>query len=213
MMVKVNRLERGYMQPEAAQASCMLSVDKVKQGILALVAPDVSNVKLRVTVDSGKAMAYVHIRPKKSTKTSFRDFTRSVTLNDAQTAEGVTEKMLKRIKGAKMTAGDQIAEQVLSVINVDDQLTACLKAARVEDEKISTEFAKSAPVRTARTAQKKAEAIKFTAERLTRYSNQLVVDADNQAAREETLRTLNATVKVLMVDVEQLRRTLADFNE
>ena len=212
MDIEVKRLWRGYLKPNAAQACCMLSVDKVKQGLVMLTVPSVSNVKLRCTVEGGRATAYVHIRPLHSTKTSFRDFTRSVTLGYfATSADGVTAKILKRIKGSKMTAGDMVAEQVLSIVNVDDQLTACLQAAQKEYVKIRDEYAKDAPQRNAHRVNQCAETVNSTADRLLRFSKQLMKDADSPSAREETLRTIDVSVKVLMAEVDKLRGALAEF--
>ncbi len=212
MDIEIKRLWRGYMKPDAAQACCMLSVDKVKQGLLVLIAPTVSNVKLRCTVEGGKAMAYVHIRPLHSTKSNFRDFTRSVTLGyGATSADGVTTKILKRIKGTKMTAVDMVAEQVLSVINMDDQLTACLHAAQREYVKIRDEYVKDAPQRNACKVNQCAESLDITTDRLLRFSKQLIKDADSPSAREETLRTINVSVKALMAEVDKLRGALAEF--
>ena len=56
-----------------------------------------------------------------------------------------------------------------------------------------------------------AEALDSTTGRLLRFSNQLMKDADSPSAREETLRTINVSVKVLMAEVDKLRGALAEF--
>jgi len=133
--VKVKRIDY-YNKTYTVQASCVLG--KTAQGLLLLAAPEIRNVKTRVTVDrDGGMSAYVHIRLRQEKNRSrlggnFGDITRQVSMGSvkqAVSAEGVTAKLLKRASNGKTAPGDALVIKALTLVNVDEALAACIKAA------------------------------------------------------------------------------------
>ncbi len=132
------------------QASCTLMTDKTAQGLLLLAAPEVRNVKLRVTVDHiGGITAYVHIRLSQNKKQrlggNFGDITRQITLgftSDVTRVEGVTAKLLQRATRGAQAPGDALVVKTLTLlVDMDADMDRCLQAALAEYAVVAREVA------------------------------------------------------------------------
>ncbi len=193
------------------QASCTLMTNKTAQGLLLLAAPEVRNVKLRVTVDpAGGVTAYVHFRLRQDTNAprlggSFGDITRRVSMPDAgqhPSAQGVTAKLLGRTTRKKTSPGDAMVSKVLPLlVDMDADMDRCLQAALAEYAVVAREVA---PLMAAKQA---VASVRRTATEIDATGRQVNALATHLAV---TLARREDTVTVL-ADLDQVSRQLHDM--
>jgi len=193
--VNVKVLTQDGMWPDTVQASCDLS--KQKQALLSLAAPEVGKVRLRAVVDRDVAMAYLHVAPQ---GTKARMFVRELKLGKTKNGVGLTELLLdhQRRAAAKglASAGSKVVNQMLELVNVDSELTACLTAAWDKWAEIKHDFQNNGT----RLQAKRRHAMAKLADQVTMLGADLRRAA--KAGDDETVKNAMALLTERMVDLK-----------
>lgn len=201
------------------QASCALMTDKTAQGLLLLAAPEVRNVKLRVTVDHGGGItAYVHIRLRQDKKQrlggNFGDITRQITLgftSDVTRVEGVTAKLLQRATRGKQAPGDALVVKTLPLLaDLDADLDQCLQAALADHAVVVKEVAPlMAAKRAVASVRRTATEIDGTGRQVNALATHLAVTLARGGYTDAVLADLAQNTKLLRGMLDQLDQQCA----
>lgn len=108
-------------------------------GLLSLALPGVRNVVLRATVDAGeRVVVWLQVYVPNVTKPhGVSCIARQMVIGPGRNATGVTAALLKRAKRCKVN-GDAVVVDVLTLVNVDDDLNTCIDMAMAEHMQIKT---------------------------------------------------------------------------